>query len=405
MKKLPVSASLHFLRPTSRTVARAAVLIASFALSAALVWALFDRALTMDPDRSPLTIGHDLADELRVWRRGLLRDGSKSRVAFLGDSVLLGLPGERTVPDATSEALWQRGARGRRVAVHPLGWPGWGIAAQYFLADEIIRARPDRIMLELNLRAFGPAAPADVSSPELAGFIGTNRLWEAAWLPLSYAGLTLDKLLFYRLLVTTDMDASWADLRRRQANVFRLRDPVETALDAALGSSSTRERRRVEAFARFERMLVPEKNREQPALVKQALGTVLGGIPATHSRLRVLKATLDHYRRADIPIVVWVAPVNLDHLRSLGFSLDGLERSVATIRALVESTGAGFVDFHALLPDALFRDGGDHVTPDGDASGAAALGEALARVILWSEPGDTPGIRDAMANEPPRAVQ
>jgi hypothetical protein len=385
----------------TRTVARAASVIVSFLAAAGLSWTAVDRALSVGVEPPPI-IGQDLADALRVWRRGFSHGKRAQRVALLGDSVLGAAPGERTVPDATDEALSASGARGRAVALHPLSWPGWGIAAQYFLADEIVRARPDRIMLELNLRALGPASPGDVSYPELSGFIGGDRLWEAAGLPLSYAGITLDRLLFFRLLVTSELDGSWAGLRRRQANVFRLREPLETWLDAIAGTPESHERRLAEAISMFDRMLVPGQNRERESMVKTTLGNALGGIPATHARLRVLEATLDHFHRSGIPTVVWVAPVNIDHLRSLGLSLDGLERSLATVQEVVESSGAGFVDFHALLPDREFRDGGDHVTP---GRGATVLGQNLARVILWSVPVDTPPLRDALVDESASAVQ
>jgi hypothetical protein len=96
--------------------------------------------------------------------------------------------------------------------------------------------------------------------------------------------------------------------------------------------------------------------------------------------------------------------VNIEHIRSLGLSLDGLERSIVTIRQIVESSGAGFVDLHALLPDRAFRDARDHVTPDGEWNGTAMLGEQLARVILWSDPSNTPQIR-ALLSDPERALQ
>ena len=331
-------------------------------------------------------IGLDLVHTVRRWRRDLSRDRAASRVALLGDSVLGGSVGERTVPDATSEALARCGRRGQSIAVHPLSWPGWGVSGEYFLNDEIVRARPDVILLELNLRGMGPATPGAASYPELAGFVRPERLLEAASLPLSYAGLTLDRLLFYHLLVASGADEAWATVLRRQASLFRLREPIEAWFDAALGNRAYVDRRVAVTLGTFDKVFVPGKNRERLELVQTVLGNALGGLSPTHPRLRILGAMLEHYRRAGIPTIVWVAPVNVDHLRSLGLPLEGLRRSLGTIRTLVEANGAALIDLHDLLRDEAFIDAGDHVTSNVGMSGATMLGESLARVLLSMAP-------------------
>jgi hypothetical protein len=368
-----------------RTGIRATSFVVAFALSASLVWFAGDAALAL-AERPPSIIGQDFVDSVRAWRLQVRHgNGKRTRVALLGDSVLGAPDGERAVPDAINDALSASGARGRHVELHQLSWPGWGIAAQYFLADEIVRARPDRILLELNLRALGPAARGDLSYPELAGFVRRHRLWEAIWISLSDTGVTLEQLLFYHAIVANHLDGSWGDLRRKQADVFRQRASIETWLDESIGSTSLRDRTLAESLCLFDRVLAPGKNRERQSFLKRSLGNALGGIPATHPRMQLLKATLERFRSARIPTVVWVAPVNIEHVRSEGLGLEGLEESVATIRDLVESTGAGFVDFHALLPDSAFRDAGDHVSAVGKNNGTDALGNDLARVLLWSE--------------------
>jgi hypothetical protein len=393
---------LAIVTPAQSSAVRATSMAVAFVFSAALSWTAVDAAVTA-ASLPPSVIGQDFVDGVQAWRRQLRQiHRDRTRVALLGDSVLGAPPGERSVADAINASVGARGTRGRRVELHQLSWPGWGIAAQYFLADEIVRGHPDRIMLELNMRGLGPASAGDLSHPELAGLVRTNRLAEAAWLPLSDAGVTLDQLLFYRLLVANHLDGDWASLRRQQADAFRLRGPVENWLDSALGSTAFHDRTLAEALCLFDRLLVPGKNRERKNVLKRSLGNALAGIPAGHPRLQLLRALLERFHRARIPTVVWVAPVNVEHVRSEGLPLDGLEASVATLRGVVESAGAGFVDFHALLPDRAFRDAGDHVTSEGDGNGTSVLGEHLAQVLLWSEPaGDSS--TDTLVEGPARA--
>jgi hypothetical protein len=360
---------------------RFATFVVSFVVAGAFVWIVADRILSARTEASPI-IGLDLVEAAQEWRHGLEQDRQSPCVALLGDSVLAAPLGETALPEATREALARLGEPGRKIKLCPFGWPGWGVSGQYFLADEIVRARPDRIALELNLRALGPATAGTMSYPELAGWLETSHLWEAASLPLSYAGLTLDRLLFYRLLAVGGVEEEWANLLRRQARLFSLREPLEVWVDQATGEHSLFQRRVDGLAAAFNRAMVPGKRRLRTAGLEPMLGEALGGIEPGHPRLRILKATLDRYRRAGIPTLVWVAPTNIEHLRSLGLSLTGIDRSMTTLRQLVESSGAMFADFHALLPDKAFRDEGDHTTSSGESGGVRVLAEELAVSIV-----------------------
>jgi hypothetical protein len=85
------------------------------------------------------------------------------------------------------------------------------------------------------------------------------------------------------------------------------------------------------------------------------------------------------------PVLVWVSPINVDHLRWLGFSLQGVDESMGTIRQVVEGSGGHFVDLHSLLHDESFSDAGDHYTREGSPSGCEIVGKELARAIVKEE--------------------
>ena len=46
---------------------------------------------------------------------------------------------------------------------------------------------------------------------------------------------------------------------------------------------------------------------------------------------------LEAYRRAGIRVLIWVPPLNVEQLHWLGFAVEGLDRTVAVIRQVVES--------------------------------------------------------------------
>jgi hypothetical protein len=104
----------------------------------------------------------------------------------------------------------------------------------------------------------------------------------------------------------------------------------------------------------------------------------------------MLAATLHRFQAAGIHTLVYVPPYNLDHLNSLGV-LDGshLDETIGRVRAVTERSGAMFVDLHALLPDASFRDSMDHLSQAAGVNGhdkvaqhiAAALADDSKRIV------------------------
>jgi hypothetical protein len=354
-------------------------------VSAGLSCFAVERALVLlRSERSNMTL--DMIGVLRTFQDDLLRDPGHRRIALVGDSMLVAPAGTIPLPDRVEAILNRRRKQETHVSMHTLSWPAWGVIGEYCVADEIIGTKPNLIVLELNLRALesGPLGP--FAYPELAGWIRSSRLVEASLLPLSDAGITLNRLLFYRLIVASHLDGAWVGLLDRQARLLHMRGTLEDWLERKTGITTVAARQLGAGAEAYRRLLVPGKLRAQRVQVDAMLGSVLGGIDAHDDRLKVLEALLRTFRRADIPVLVWASPVNVQHMRSLGLSMDGLDRSLETVRAVVEPAGARFLDLHAVLTDLSFRDSGDHYTLEGEANGTAIVASRLARAIQRAMP-------------------
>ena len=87
-------------------------------------------------------------------------------------------------------------------------------------------------------------------------------------------------------------------------------------------------------------------------------------------------------RDAGVPVLVVVNPVNVEHLRSLDLDADDrLASGLATIGRVVGDSGARFLDLHAQLPDAAFRDAAGHVGTEAHPGAAEQVAAAIAPAV------------------------
>jgi len=363
--------------------------VLSFAMGSALAWSLGGWVVAKSGAARNGT-ALDLPPLVHKWRARMMNDGGPRRIAIVGDSMLFALPGMPSLPDRLNAFFRHQKGRNRQATVHPLSWPAWSMIGQYCVADEIVAAKPDLIALELNARSLEPGPLGIFSYTEMAGWIEPRRWLEAMRLPLWDAGVTLNRLLFYRLLVAAELEAPWRALIDRQARLLNSRDPVEDWLVKKMGGITTQGASFMSSFGTQIRYSVPGKNRGTAEMLDRQIGSLMRGMDADSPRLRLLGALLRRFHEAGIPTVVWLSPINVEHLKSLGMSFAGLDHSIASVRAVVEASGAELADFHGLLPDALFRDAGDHFTLDGEHSGGAILAPRLGRALLRAVPSPAP---------------
>jgi hypothetical protein len=344
--------------------------------------------------RGPMAL--DVVDRIEATRSSMRAARSPERILLVGDSVVnqqLPIP----IHAAMEDELGRIAGTGFPQRVYPLSWPGWSILGEYCVGDEMLRMNPTRVVLEVNLRGLAVPAAYGPGFPELSGYIHPFRFLEALGLPLSQAGVTANRALYYRLLVASGATPLWKLLLDVQARLYRLREPVERAVEDEVGVHSWQERRATYLRESLRLILEPGKYRESRAHALSTLGIPLRGFGPTYPPMLTLGALLRRFVEANKRPLVWIAPLNVEHLHGLGIDTAGVDRSVESIRKVVEDSGATLLDLHAALPDDAFADPADHPTSEGERSGTDIVGVRLARALLASGSGGGSGLSGGAA--------
>jgi hypothetical protein len=367
-----------------RGALRAGALLLCFAATASALGLGIVRATQAARTETPL-VGITFADYLqkRVSALGAAADRRDVfRVGFLGDSTAVSYALENQVPTRLQQAAAEL-ARGRpEIEVHSLAMQGMWSFDYYFWADVIAAAKPSQLVVSFSLESFSEAFREVFSRPQLAGWMGSDRLAGALGLPLDWIGLTWDRLLFYHAVVRLGGYETWRALSIEQARVRQARDDLASRISGG-DASPERALGQVLVDGILERKFVSaDLRRFSQTGQREHLGLALSGVRADHPLLRVLAATLRSFERAGIPVLVYVNPTNVEYVESLGL-LDeaGLRTTLATLEAVARENGADFVDLHALLPDQGFRDAPGHFSV-GEVHGPARLAEALAPFVV-----------------------
>jgi hypothetical protein len=373
-------------RSHARKLFRALTFSCAFFASAALVFRGAVRAVELaEAPGIPLSL--NLVANTNDFVRRLAAAQGPDRIAFVGDSTCMTAqnmtdPAHEVLPARIGVAMRQYGKRARRANLIPMCVPGLGPSGMYFVSERIIAAHPDRVVLALNLRGFNTESMHAFGYAEVAGGMTPEQFLTSLRLPLFSVGLTLDRLLLYKGLFALDVVPQWVELRQLQGRLFNAHEPFARWLEAQLGSKPTADMQFDLGIARLMRSQIPDKDRQSRQMAERGLGPVLNGLGGDADNLRFLGAALERFRAAGIPTLVYVEPTNLEHLRSLGLSVDRVQDSITAIANTVKQGGALLADFHALFPDAAFRDPGDHYTFSGATNGTNWLGDRIALAIV-----------------------
>ena len=309
------------------------------------------------------------------------------QIVVLGDSTIISYRPGRQLPDRLEENLADRSDSGPKIRLVNLAISGVAAFDYYFLADEIVRARPDGVLFAFNLDTLSENWRGAYSRPELAGLIAPRRIAATISLPLHWVGLTLDRLLFYVSIVQSGSFEHWYALSIDQAKIGRMRIRVRDNLEALVGSRASQDADRVIRDLVRSSVFVPDENNPIGRFtrfgIREHYGDAMSGLDSSHPVLRALGAMLEHFEHAGIPVFVFVTPVNIEYMESLDM-LDrpGLAETIEQIEGVVRGAGADFIDLHALLPDGAFRDGTGHFRIGETHDGPATLAEALAPAVM-----------------------
>lgn len=354
---------------------RGAALIAAFGLAfSATGWAVLETLDHAGVGRPGTALDRVAGLRLAIRSAGQ-RSAPGGNVVIVGDSHLL-RSGELPMHSWIERGLWQEHPD---AMVSRLAAPGLSQFAHYSIADRIVSLAPAAVVVELNLAGFSTQW-RDASDAHFAALLAPGRWPEAMLLPLEWAGLRLDQLLLYGSIVHAGGLQRWRWLQGEQARwVLGARVLGDALQERSPWPEGARYLRQFQ-IARAQRERQPDRRRASREFARTTLGPVLEGAPPDHPALRFLDAALARYAEAGIPVLVFVNPVNLEHLRALGVPMQGLPATLARAEQVARGRGAGFVDLHALLPDPAFGDEMDHLDPD--AGGSRRLGTAVAEALL-----------------------
>ena len=255
----------------------------------------------------------------------------------------------------------------------------------YFLADEIADAQPDIVIMPLNLASLGRPWRNSFSRPELAGWIRPTRLTEALDLPLHWIGLTTDRLLLYVGMVQTGLFPTWRYVTRDQARTGTARELIEertAGFFAGWPEERVREARKLYRLRAY--MDLPRKRYAAP-LLRTHWGAALDGVNEDNPVLQALGAAVRRLHAADISVIVYVVPINVEHIEAKGL-LDaaGVRQTLDSAQHVVRSSGGTFVDLHDLFPDHGFRDAAGHFQTNEEFDGTRQVANALAPFVIES---------------------
>ena len=312
-------------------------------------------------------------------------DDAEWQVGVLGDSMLISYPPGRTVPARLQQVLDELGGGAPRVRVHSLATPGMGPFDYYFVSDRVAAAAPDEVILPVNLTVFSNGWRETFARPELAGFLPPSRLPEAFTLPLEWIGVTADRTLSYVAVVKSGGADRWQALMTEQARLGAAHDRIRLDLSARFAADVQA------AFARDsyryhrDRTVIPKTKRLTPIGVEERFGRALAGVEPDDPSLQLLAAAIRVFRSHAVEVLVYTNPTNVEHIEAVGAAnAAGLARTLASIEAVSDGAGARFVDLHALVLDAGFRDFAGHLSVRGDVDGPLRLARRLAPLLAES---------------------
>jgi hypothetical protein len=334
--------------------------------------------LELPPQETNLNAVWGIQGRLR-WLSSKSPHPRLQRVAWLGDSTLIKEPGEPPVSLRLQERVRELTGNRPRVRVRTVAAPGQSAYEYYFLADSVVRSRPDQLLVLFQLSTLGEIWRQRFRRPEIAGWVSPRRLFEVLGLPVSEVGLTTDRLLLGMAIVGAGGGDAWIRLQKEQGRVDRARRDLGDWIAAQTGTLSLEELERIAGVQFAATYHTEDWRRWNERGARPHYQTAFSGASPDDPVLQMLAAALRIYREAGIHTHLYVGPANVEHFQRLGiYDEQGIAETLAVLRRIANEHGAEFSDLHALLPDRGFRDAGGHLAWGGDFDAQGEVIEVLA---------------------------
>ncbi len=296
---------------------------------------------------------------LGKWRA---RPAVKQRIVIFGDSLnVCTSPPDKKI---TTVGLTLRSAAtlaGRPFDIVDLTQPGMLPIHFYALLDDALETPVALVVLEVNLRTFldPQVHPGDERLPGLARKLDFRQALRARE-ALEREGMTpLDPPL---LRLKEQLGLLYVFEGARQGGVDLLA-AAGTSVKNALGLKQRWLGSTSEIARRFSLSYMVDY--------------------ASHPNATVLREAVRELHAAGIPVIVYVAPVNVEYLRTRGddFDAEELERRLEALRTSIGAAPSEWLDLHATLPARKFRDYQNHLQYEGCADvGRPLAARAMRRI-------------------------
>ncbi len=352
--------------------------------TALLLVSILDRA---EVPKTP--VGLDAMHHLDIsFQRSLARRPTPYSTVFLGDSLAAVSPVHVTTADWVSNTLartiGQDPGLGKSIAPMGIVYTGLSVYSHFFMSDRILELEPNTVVLEFNLFYFSKWWLAR-ERKQFVGWLPTRTWSDALRLPLYEIGLSTDRILYYRALLSARQFDSWRWVEQQQARAangyWSLAEYLEDGSSSPAIQPSRNAHRR--EFLKKRAVHTPAGPRATAFYADQLLGKALRGVELDHPALQVLSTFLSMMQREGIQTITFVPPHNIDRLESLGLANDeGLKKTLAAIERTVAESGGTFVDLHDLLSDKYFRDNMDHLSGAGSPNASQLIADRLAPFVL-----------------------
>ncbi len=329
----------------------------------------------------PLDVAVNLREDLGALPDEGDRSAGRFDAVFLGDSTVGGPGKARSIPESVERLANEELKQDPVVHVHNLSAPGLGPFDFYFLAPTIAEGAPDLAIILVNLSTFSDAWTQTFRRPELAGLIPARSFPEALGLPLHRVGVTTDGMLLQGLLAKIGALDAWHSMRQQQTRFNRGRNAVQNWIDDALAGGAQKQfvLARISHFDAIYNL--PGRKRLSIAGMQSRYGSALEGIADDDPNLEMLAATLRVFREAEIPTLLYVNPINIEHAQSLGLHEEAqLQRTTDRIATVAHDHDTHLVDLHDRFPDDHFRDAAGHFSIR-DPNAMEEIAQALAPAV------------------------